>query len=96
MTYVEEGNPKLLADKVDELKGLLDRNKQAMIHTTNKNHQLTQKHKREHVMLESTKAKLGDFQDIHDIWMQRFYKIRAMKYEMDCWKVTSSLQYFYK
>jgi hypothetical protein len=87
LSKVEEGHPQLLSDKVDELKNLLTRNKQAMIHTRNKNYQLTFQHKKLHLLLESTKAKMGDFQDIHDIWMQRFYKMKAMKYEMNCRKV---------
>ena len=38
LTMEEEFHPDLLAEKVDELKGLLDRNKQAMIHTKQKNY----------------------------------------------------------
>ena len=87
LTTVEEGNTELLKDKVTEIKRLLARNHQAQIHANNKNFQLTQKHKDIYLKLDCIRAKMDDFHDIHKIWMQRFYKMQAIKYEMQCRRV---------
>jgi hypothetical protein len=78
LTSTEAAHPEPLNDKCQELDDLLVRNKKALAHKLLIKKQLEHLHKRLHLKIKNTQAKMDDFLYIQDNWMIRFSKAKAL------------------